>query len=541
MDWFRTYERFIKNRLIDKLSPEESSLDYWQDKLFLKLLVYCLPLSFIAAIPGIYLSFKTGYTGIGEVDIVSVLALAFITLSRSISLNVRKVLFLCLFYVLSVFLISNLGYVGPGVFYLFAITVLCAIILPATFAYWTIVANVIFLLFFAIVIQYKLFGSVLGNQYSTGEWLAYSSNLVFLSIVVVVLIQKILRSLRLIITNKDQLQEQYKNIFDKSPLPMWLFDTDTLFFLDVNDAAVRHYGYTKDEFLGMTLKDIRSAENIRQVEAVVKKNKQSGIFYDGHAQHIKKNGEYIFVKIESNMLYYNNRRARLVLATDVTEQLRNELEIYNANLKVAESEANLKAVFESSTDGFVLIDTDYRIKILNAKARQYMRFNKNHVEIEAGKNIFEFVEPSRRSYFEDVVKKVITGEVVDYDRRHTNDEGLTYWIRYTLTPVYEGHKVTGLCITGRDITSRRLYLKAVEDQNKTFRKISWMQSHMVRAPLARIMGLLSLLKNNAATENDEIIKYLTISANELDDIIRNITIESNQIIEKYPSVSKKAS
>jgi PAS domain S-box-containing protein len=57
-------------------------------------------------------------------------------------------------------------------------------------------------------------------------------------------------------------EERYRLLFDSNPLPMWVYDCDALQFLAVNEAAVAHYGYSRDEFLSMTIKDIRSAENV---------------------------------------------------------------------------------------------------------------------------------------------------------------------------------------------------------------------------------------------------------------------------------------
>ena len=76
-----------------------------------------------------------------------------------------------------------------------------------------------------------------------------------------------------------------------------------------------------------------------------------------------------------------------------------------------------------------------------------------------------------------------------------------------------------------DVTERVNYIKAVEEQNEKLREISWIQSHVVRAPLARILGLISLIKDLKANgiEKEEIMDYLEISANELDRVIREIT------------------
>ncbi|WP_428327845.1 PAS domain S-box protein [Mucilaginibacter sp.] len=532
--WWRQYQQSVKGKTISHIAGTQSELSYWQDLLFFNFLFYCLPISFIAVIPGVFMAVNEGYTVIAYVDLISLLLLSIITFSHQIPLKIRKIFIIIIFYTLAIFLINLLGYIGPGVFYLFAITVLIALVFSKRYAYWSILANTLILSFFAAVIRFKLFYSPLNHEYTTGQWIAFSSNLIFLNIILVALINRIFQSLQDTIDTKGHLQQRYKGIFDQSPMPMWIFDTSTLKFLEVNKAAVRHYGYAENEFLQMTIKDIRLDTAISNLEKLVETNRKSGLFYQGDAEHIKKGGERIHVKIESNLLMLDGQEVRLVLATDITDQVKSEREVNKANLKIKRSEASLRAIFESAADGFVLLDHELTIKAFNSKAKGYVQLNKNQTEFEAGRNIYEYIESSKQGYFRSAIKNVFGGEIVEYDRRYRRDATSIQWIRFTLTPVIEDEVVKGVCITGRDVTVRKLYLQNLEDQNKTFREISWMQSHLVRAPLARIMGLIDILKTARDDDFDEAINYILSSAHELDGVINKITVESNTIISKYP-------
>jgi PAS domain S-box-containing protein len=188
-------------------------------------------------------------------------------------------------------------------------------------------------------------------------------------------------------------EKKYSELFHLSPLPMMVFDLDTLQFLDVNDATVKHYGFSREEFLSMTLKDIKLPEDIPVLERnlendkVIKKTNSLGIF-----RQKKKNGEIINVDIQANFIKYKGKEAKVIIATDVTERLN--------------------------------------------------------------------------------------------------------------------------------------YIKAIETQNERLREISWIQSHIVRAPLARILGLVPLIKDSNEEEEEDkkkILDYIFLSANELDDIIKSIT------------------
>jgi two-component system cell cycle sensor histidine kinase/response regulator CckA len=119
-------------------------------------------------------------------------------------------------------------------------------------------------------------------------------------------------------------EEQYRLLFENNPHPMWVHDVDTLAFLAVNDAALSHYGYTRDEFLSLTALDIRPPEDI----AAFKKEYDERRAKQGSASFIstvpyrqqKKDGTVIEVDIAANAIAFAGHEARLVLATDVTEK-----------------------------------------------------------------------------------------------------------------------------------------------------------------------------------------------------------------------------
>jgi len=188
-------------------------------------------------------------------------------------------------------------------------------------------------------------------------------------------------------------EQRYSDLFHLSPLPMWVCDTESLQFLDVNLAAEHHYGYTAEEFLQLRVADITS----EVYDADLVSNGNAGNTKDIF-KHKKKNGEVIYVSIRSNTIPYKGGKAELVLVNDVTESL--------------------------------------------------------------------------------------------------------------------------------------MYLKAIEQQNKQLMEIAWTQSHVVRAPLARIMGLVYLISDEETTlpEKMEMLPHVIDSANELDDIIRKIVNQSKLIL-----------
>jgi two-component system cell cycle sensor histidine kinase/response regulator CckA len=125
-------------------------------------------------------------------------------------------------------------------------------------------------------------------------------------------------------------EERYRLLFEASPMPMWVYDADTLVFLAVNDAAVRHYGYTRDEFLAMRITDIRPPEDIPSLLVDVKARGGPGSPNAKTWRHLRKDGSVIDVEITAGRITFEGRKAALVLAHDVSERKRLERRLADA-------------------------------------------------------------------------------------------------------------------------------------------------------------------------------------------------------------------
>jgi PAS domain S-box-containing protein len=133
-------------------------------------------------------------------------------------------------------------------------------------------------------------------------------------------------------------EQHYRMLFESNPHPMWVYDSETLRFLAVNDAAVEHYKYSREEFLSMTIKDIRPSDDIPalllHLENVNEANQISSEWL-----HRKKDGTLIQVEITSHTIQWLERSARLVLAHDITERKQTEV-----SLKQRDKELELRNI-----------------------------------------------------------------------------------------------------------------------------------------------------------------------------------------------------
>jgi len=131
-------------------------------------------------------------------------------------------------------------------------------------------------------------------------------------------------------------EERYRLLFEKNPLPMWVYDVDTLIFLAVNIAAEEHYGYSAEEFRTMTIKDIRPAEDAAALEANL--SQTPGMIDVGDEwRHKKKDGSIINVEVTSHALMFDGKKARLVLANDVTKRIQAEEELRKSEEQLKQS------------------------------------------------------------------------------------------------------------------------------------------------------------------------------------------------------------
>src|SRR3954470_1934759 len=131
--------------------------------------------------------------------------------------------------------------------------------------------------------------------------------------------------------------ERYGMLFGNNPQPMWVFDVDTLAFLDVNESAMRHYGYTREEFLRMSIMDLLPPEDTPGLHHGLERN---GSTRGDVAliQHQRKDGAIVDMELISKEMELAGRRARLVLATDTTERTRTRAALHQSEEQLRQAQ-----------------------------------------------------------------------------------------------------------------------------------------------------------------------------------------------------------
>ena len=132
------------------------------------------------------------------------------------------------------------------------------------------------------------------------------------------------------VTDRKRIEEQlqaselrYRMLFKTNPHPMWLYDVDTLQFLEVNDAAIHFYGYSREEFLSMSIKDIRPEEDVKDLMRHLQQAAENDGFDEaGVWRHRKKNGKLVDVEIISHTLEFSGHKAKMILVTEIKKPKR---------------------------------------------------------------------------------------------------------------------------------------------------------------------------------------------------------------------------
>lgn len=239
----------------------------------------------------------------------------------------------------------------------------------------------------------------------------------------------------------------YRLLFDKNPIPMWVFDRSSLRFLAVNNAAVRQYGYTRREFLGMTIAEIRPPETLPELMKNVARHPH-GLQTPARWKHRRKNGEIFDVDILGHQFDFHGTDAMMVAALDVTKQER-------AFAAARRAEEKFRAIFENAVIGIFQVAPDGRpVRVNPAMAHIHGYDSPEQLLAEVANAADLFTDPGHmeRLHAAAVDGAIRSAEVEVYTR-----DRVRRWMKINMQPVRDAAgKVLGLDGTAEDITERKL-------------------------------------------------------------------------------------
>jgi len=228
--------------------------------------------------------------------------------------------------------------------------------------------------------------------------------------------------------------DDFRLLFDESPRPMWVMDRETLRFLEVNEATCATYGWSREELLAMTVRDIRPPDEIPRLQRAMAEMTRERQTLIRSSRHMHKDGRTLEVQLDIRRLKFRGRDASIVVVTDITG--------------VGEVERRFRMLIEHSADGAALVDEKGIIRYMSPGAERMLGLAPGE---RVGESAADDTHP-------DDVKLLApappgaTGTYIVRVRHHGT--GAWRWIEATTTNMVGDLSVRAYVSSFRDVTKR---------------------------------------------------------------------------------------
>jgi PAS domain S-box-containing protein len=242
-------------------------------------------------------------------------------------------------------------------------------------------------------------------------------------------------------------ERKYRLLFEGNPLPMWVFDVETGAYLAVNDAAVQHYGFTRDEFRRMTIYDVRPIEDVPALRRKLARVAASpgGLDLAGIWRHRKKDGKFVEMDVTTHAVTFGGRAARLATAYDVAAG-RHAAEALEA------SEARFHALLDNTAAVVFLKDQDGRYQLINRQFERLYDLTQADVIGQTDYDLFpRDVADALRRNDRTVLE---TQRAIEVEEHAPHDGEMRTYLSLKFPLIDTGGKPYAVCGVSTDITAR---------------------------------------------------------------------------------------
>lgn len=292
-------------------------------------------------------------------------------------------------------------------------------------------------------------------------WIVQGLILALSTGIALIVTRLITRSVRESIRARDDLREseaRYRLLFESSPHPMFVYDRDSLRYLAVNGATVQHYGYSRAEFLAMTLLDIRPPEDAERLRRDVTGQGPGSTATDRVWRHLRRDGSLIWVEITSQSLTWAGHTAAIVIAQDITTRRQAE-----------EGLNRLAAIVHSSHDAIIGWAADGTIRSWNPGAARLYGWTEDEM---CGRPIEILLPPECEEEGEQISDALLAGRSIEIaDTTRLRRDGSEVAVSVSSSPVRDASgEIIGASTIARDITAQKQAQMAQEQAQQTIRR-----------------------------------------------------------------------
>ncbi len=253
------------------------------------------------------------------------------------------------------------------------------------------------------------------------------------------------------VTNQRRTEEtlreselRYRLLFDRNPYPIWVFDTETLYFLAVNDAACDKYGFTREEFLERTVNDVMSEEDCRI--PIRPDDDEAGPDSIQTARHKRRDGTVIEAEVASQSITFSGRPARLELITDITQRKQGEAAL-------RQSEIRLRTLLDSMSEGLLQVDTRDRIRYMNNCFCEMTGYSQEEL---VGTKWTQLLADQSPEFVNEINERRRLGKSDRYEMKIRKRSGEIIWVIVGGAPVYDADgNIIGSMGVFTDISERK--------------------------------------------------------------------------------------